>query len=208
MGEYADAIIERMIDYDPIRYRRKKDRNLALVNKTTLFITGKLSWCKILGEPVPNFNKDGREWTFEVEPNEAGIQKLLKAGLADRIKGAGYNIGTKGQHKDRPPFIQLKKTELSKDGNPNTPIRIYDADQNEWDKETLIGNGSIGDVKLDVRNYGAGKKLGVYPVAIRVTEHVPYESSEFGALDEEEGRAPAKKDTFREDFGLDDEIPL
>lgn len=180
---------------------------MAAVNKATVFLTGKLSWVKVLGDPVLNFNKDGREWTFEFEPNEKGLQALIKQGLTDRIKGQGYNIGTKGQHKERPPFVQLKKSELSKDGNPNTPIRVYDDNDADWDRDTMIGNGSEGDVKLDIRDYGVGKKKGMYPVAIRVTNHIPYESSEFGAMDT--GDRPAKpRDTFREDFGLDDEIPV
>lgn len=186
---------------------------MAAVNKVTAFITGKLQWARILGKPTQNFNQDAREWRFELEPDEKGLQVLIKNGLTDRIKGAGYNIGTKGQHKDRPPFIQLKKPEFNKDGNPNPPIRIYDGDDNEWDKTKLIGNDSVADVKLDIRDYGAGKKKGIYPVAIRVNELVEYQVSEFGGMDqgEDAGKKPAgkvKKDTFKEDFGLDDEIPV
>lgn len=182
-------------------------------SKAVVFISGKLSWAKVLGDPVVNYNKDGREWTFEVEPNEAGLQVLIKHDLADRIKGKGYNVGTKGQHKDRAPFIQLKRTEFSKDGTANQPIRIYDADDETWDGTVLIGNGSSADVKLDIRDYGVGKKKGVYPVAVRVTEHIPYASSEFGGMDgdDDDVSAPSKtkkKDTLKEDFGLDDELPI
>lgn len=183
---------------------------MAAVNKATVFISGKLHWAKVLGAPVMNYNKDGREWTFELEPNEAGLQTLIKQGLTDRIKGNGYNIGTKGQHKERTPFIPLKKSELNKDGNPNPPIRIYDADDTEWDTTKLIGNASGGDVKLDIRDYGPGKKKGVYPVAIRVTDLIEYQSSEFGGMDADAGKpAKAKKaDDFNKDFGLDDDMPL
>lgn len=186
---------------------------MAATNRATIFISGKLSWAKVLGDPVPNYNKDAREWTFELEPDEKGLQVMIKQGLTDRIKGQGYNIGTKGQHKERTPFIQLKKTELNKEGKPNTPIRIYDEDDETWDSNTLIGNGSSADVKLDIRDYGIGKKKGIYPVAIRVTDLVEYQSSEFGGMDkeEDEGFKPSKKskkDTFKEDFGLDDEIPF
>jgi hypothetical protein len=192
-----------------------KDRKLAVSNKVTAFISGKLSWAKVLGEPVVNYNKDGREWTFELEPDENGLQLLIKNGLTDRIKGMGYNIGTKAQHKERNPFIQLKKTEFNKDGNSNPPIRIYDVDDNEWDAKpndkgiptNLIGNGSEGDIKLDIRDYGPGKKKGIYPVAIRVTSQVEYEASEFGAMDSGHAKTPAV-DTFKRDFGLDDEIPV
>ncbi len=199
---------------------------MAVNGKATIFVSGKISWAKVLGDPVPNYNKDGREWTFELTLNEAGIQTILQQGLADRIKGKGYNIGTKGQHKDREPFLQFKKPELNREGKPNQPIRIYDEDQNAWDPmlnekgqpTNLIGNDSGVDVKLDVRDYGPGKKKGVYPAAIRVTDHIPYENAgEFGAMDGNDAPAAAKpkkavkKDTVAQDFGADDlndEVPF
>jgi len=182
-----------------------------LASKAVVFIAGKLSWAKVLGEPVPNYSKDGREWTFELEPDEKGLKTLLGHGLADRVKGKGYNIGTKGQHAERQPFLQFKRPEFGKDGSANDHIRIYDADDQKWDSETLIGNGSGSDVKLDIRDYGVGKKKGVYPVAIRVTDHIPYESSEFGGMasdDDTPKKKTVKKDTFKEDFNLDDEVPV
>ena len=56
----------------------------------------------------------------------------------------------------------------------------------------------------------------MYPVAVRVKELVAYQSSEFGAMDSDDfepeapakGKKAAKKDTFREDFDLDDDLPL
>ena len=183
---------------------------MAVVNKETVFISGVLNWVKVLDEPVPNYNKDGREWTFEIEPDEKGIELLKKHKIADRLKGKGFKIGERGQHAERNPFLQLKKSEFTRDGNKNTLIRVYDGDDNEWDRAVKIGNGSKGDVKLDIRDYGVGKKSGVYPAAIRVTDHIPYEDKkgpEFGPLNSEDKSKP-KKDTFREDFGLDDEIPV
>ena len=229
MGEYADYYIEDMldrIDRDISYISRKRNRNLAAVNKTTVFISGKIMWAKVLGEPALNYSKDGRQWSFEVELDEKSLQTLIKHGLADRIKGKGYKLGTKGQHKDREPFIQFRKTELNKEGNKNDPIRIYDAEDNKWDPmlndkgqpTNLIGNGSLGDVKLSVRDYGVGKQLGVYPDAIRITEHVEYEGggSEFGSYDNEGDETPAKpakakaakKSSFESDFDLDDDVPL
>ena len=188
---------------------------MAAVNKATVFITGKIYWAKVLGEPRLNYNKDGREWGFELELGEEGIAAFKKHKVVDRIKGKGYNIGQKGQFADREPFVQLKKTEFNRDGNPNPPIRVYDSEDEDWNQNTLIGNESVADVKLDIRDYGVGKKSGIYPVAIRVKELVPYQSSEFGAMDGDD--APATKSTKTEDFGkdfglepdeLDDEVPV
>jgi hypothetical protein len=180
--------------------------------KAVEFLTGKIYWAKILGAPRPNYNDDAREWAFEFEPNEEGLQVIIKHGLADRIKGKGYAIGTKAQHKDREPFLVLKKSEFNKEGEPNKPIRVYDADDTQWDEETLIGNGSSADVKIDIRDYGPGKKSGIYPVAVRIKELVPYVSNEFGGMDggdAPKGKAPAKKkDDFKKDFGLEDDDPL
>lgn len=191
--------------------------------KTVIFLSGILNWVKVLGAPRLNYSEDALEWAFEIEPDEASLQKIIKAGLSDRIKGRGYNPGTKGQHKDREPFIQLKKSELTKDGRPNPPIRVLDENDGDWAQDKLIGNGSAGDVKLDIRDYGPGKKKGVYPVAIRVTDHVAYQSSEFGSMDKEspsagkvaakEARAAEKVKTLEKDFeleveDLDDDVPF
>lgn len=182
----------------------------APANKKTEFLSGKIFWAKVIGAPRPNYGGDAREWTFEFEPDAEGIKVLKAHKLTDRLKD---------KYEDRGRFLVLRKTELNKDGNANPPIRLYDGEDQEWDKTKLIGNGSEVDVKLDIRDYGPGKKKGVYPVAIRVTELVPYQSSEFGGMDKDTDSAPkkgtskSKASTFEEDFGLanddlDDDIPM
>lgn len=176
---------------------------MPAVNKATIFMSGKLFWAKVLGEPRPNYGGDAREWTFEFEPNDEGVKLLKQHKLTDRLKD---------KHEDRGKYLVLRKSEFNKDGNPNPPIRVYDGEDNEWDRSRLIGNGSDADVKLDIRDYGVGKKKGVYPVAIRVTGLIQYQSSEFGGMDRDEG-TPARKDTFAKDFGIDeadlnDELPV
>lgn len=178
---------------------------MPAANKATVFISGKLYWAKVLGEPRPNYGGDAREWTFELEPDEKGLALLKQHKLTDRLKD---------KYEDRGKFLVLRKTEFNKDGNPNPPIRIYDGEDSEWERNKLIGNGSAADVKLDIRDYGVGKKKGVYPVAIRVTDLVAYQSSEFGGMDKDDDeatpapKAKAKKDTFKQDFDLDDEVPF
>lgn len=174
-------------------------------SKSVEFLSGKVYWCKVLGNPRPNYGGDALEWTFEFEPDEAGVAILKKHGLTNRLKN---------KYEDRGPFLTLRKSELSRDGNPNTPIRVYNEDNEAWDENTLIGNGSSADVKLDIRDYGPGKFAGIYPVAIRVTELVPYVSSEFGAMDAEndEEKAdtkPARKSAKQKVMeDLDDDIPF
>lgn len=179
------------------------DKNLAA--KTTLFLTGKIYWAKILGKPVPNYERTGNEWTFEFEPDAEGVKAVKALKLGDRLK-------TKYEADGRGAFLTLRKKELSNDGSPNEPLRVYDGEDSPWPDNTLIGNGSVGDVKLDVRDYGVGKKAGIYPVALRVTELIKYESAEFGGMDKPDTKPKTKAKSaapdFKADFNLDDDIPL
>jgi len=176
-------------------------------SKAVEFMSGKIYWAKITGNPVPNYSKDGFEWTFEFEPDAKGVAALKKHGLADRLKNK-----EDAKNPDKGPFLVLRQKELRMDGKKNDPIRIYDSEDAEWDRSNLIGNGSAVDVKLDIRDYGVGKKKGIYPAAVRVNDLVVYQSSEFGAMDDD-GAAPKKaakpkKEDKPWDNELDDDLPL
>lgn len=176
-----------------------------MASKTTVFMKGRVFWAKVLGDPRPNYNGDAREWSFEFEPDEDGLKALKDHKLLDRLKN---------KYEDRGKYLTLKKKEFDYEGRPNKPIRIYDSEDADWDQNKLIGNGTEVDLKLDIRDYGPGKKKGVYPQAIRIQSLVEYQSSEFGGMP---GRAKPEKapvdkaskdEQFRKDFDLDDEIPL
>jgi hypothetical protein len=77
--------------------------------------------------------------------------------------------------------MSFRHRELKKDGSPAEPLRIVDAENNAWNG-ALIGNGSKVDVKFVVKDYGVGKKKGVYIRAIRVLDLVPYISQDFAPL--------------------------
>lgn len=167
--------------------------------KNVVYLSGTIHWAKIFGKPHPNYGGDAMEWTFEFEPDADGVKVLKANKVADRLK-------TK---EGRKPFLTLKRKELRNDGDKNEHIRVYDNDSIQWPEETLIGNGSSVDVKLDIRDYGVGKFMGIYPQAIRVTKLVPYASSEFGAMDgksAEPSGKPKKEPQF--DIGLDDDVPF
>ena len=170
-----------------------------MASKKVVFVRGKLYWAKIIGDPRPNYGGDAREWTFEFEPDEEGLATFKENKITDRLKD---------KYEDRGKYITLRKPEFNKEGEPNRPIRVLKQDgTTEWGTD-LLGNGTVADVKLDIRDYGPGKKLGIYPVAIRIVDHVEYASNEFAPLEEvapKAGKAKAK-DTFKEDFGLDDDV--
>lgn len=168
---------------------------------TTVFVSGKIYWAKILGKPVPNYDGDAREWTYDFVPDD--ITFLKTHGLLDRLKED--KKGTMGGD-----FLHLRKPELDSEGEKNEPIRIYDADNLPWDSETLIGNGSDVDLKLTIADWGKGKKSSIWTKAIRITNHVPYVSNEFAGMGEAEPvkkpDKPKTKSRVMED--LDDDIPF
>lgn len=141
---------------------------------TTVFVTGKVYWAKIIGAPRDNYERTGREWTYEFEPDDIGF--LKKAGLLDRLKSKNATDG-------RGEYLTLKKPELDKEGNKNEPLRIYDHDGNPWD-DRLLGNGTEVVVKLNIVDWGRGKKKSIYTKAIRVEKLVPYTPDEFAGFDD------------------------
>lgn len=175
--------------------------------KAIEFLRGKVYWAKILGAPVSNYEGTGREWAFEFEPDEDGVKIIKNHKLGDRLKDKSSDERYAG----RGVYLSLKRPELDRDGNENKHIRIYDAEDNDWDHDTLIGNGSVVDLKIDIRDYGVGKKKGIYPVAIRVQDLVSYEKSEFGKMDGDAPKAQKKvkaTESVGSDFGVEDEDNL
>lgn len=175
----------------------------------TVVIRGETSFAKILPSQLTlNYNKDGKEWKLDLVLDEAVEKDLKKMGLADRIK-------YKDSYVDGRPFITLKQPELRRDGQENDPIKIVDAKNQAWNETAELGNGSIVDVKLNIKDYGKGKKKGVYIRAIRVVKHVEYKRDDFAPLAEDDplyAEAMATPD-FEKDFGLadddlNDEIPV
>ena len=156
-------------------------------------MNGKIHWAKIFGEPRMNFNKDGKEWTFEFEPDAEGVKALKKHKVADRLKNKD----------DREPYVTLKQKAERADGTANQPIRVYGPDNEAWDPEKFLGNGTQVSVKLTIVDYGVGKKKGIYPAAIKIRKHVPYTSTEFGAMDGDDGMLG--EDVF-DNNDLDDDI--
>ncbi len=160
-------------------------------------MTGIGNWMKVLGDPVDNFAKDGKEWTFDFTPDADGLKTLKGVKLAGRIKN---------KDDDRGDFMAFKQKATRRDGSPNRPITIVDARNRKWPEDQKIGNGSKIEVKFSVKEYGAGIQAGVYPQAIRILEHVPYERQEFAPLPEESEYVQHAPD-FAKDFGLDDDFP-
>jgi hypothetical protein len=158
-----------------------------MAKKNVHVIRGVVHWAKVLGDPVMNYQGDGREWTVDLTPDAEGIAKLEELGLGDRIKDKGD---------DRGRFMQFRQREKRKDGSLNRSIAVMDVDGNPWPATDLIGNGSTVDLKFEYKDYGAGKFAGVYPQAIRILERKEYVPQHFAPLDDDDEfkhDAPAEK---------------
>jgi hypothetical protein len=170
-------------------------------DRETVFVRGKIYWCKVLGDPVSNYERTGREWTYELEPEDTTFLKTHK--LLDRLKN---------KYDDRGPYLTLKKPELNADGEKNQPIAVYNSDNEAWDTDSLIGNGSTVVAKLSIIDWGKGKKQSIWTQAIRVEDLVPYKSNAFGGYESESPakEAPARKTTKEKvvDNVLDDDLPF
>ena len=196
-------------------------------------LRGRVMYAKVLGEPVPNYNKDGREWKLDFIPNDAKSAKVdLKGlGVADRLR-TRTNKQTDEAVYDGAPHLSFKQSEFKADGSPNSHIEVKDILGADWPQDKLIGNDTVVDMRFAVIDYGPGRLHGVYPRSIRVLDHKPFEQKSFTdvAPDDEyylKAQEAAKAaeiaeasvkvvehDTFKKDFGLedgedlDDEMPL
>ena len=144
---------------------------------------------------------------MDVTPDAEGKALLKKLGIADRLRQP-----KEGDSRTE-PFLSFRHKEMKADGTKAEPIRIVDANNDAWDGR-LIGNGSQVDVKFVVKDYGVGKKKGVYIRALRILDLVPYVSQDFAPLtsddeffsaaDEDKATEFTVQDALDE---LDDDVP-
>lgn len=181
---------------------------MASTNVRNVVLRGKASYAKILGDPVLNYNKDGKNWTMDLQIDRDTVKELKGYGISDRVK-------TKEEYLEGNSFLSFKQPELRRDGTPNTPIKVTDAAGNDWPPNSLIGNGSDVDVKFVVMDHGVGKKTGVYIRAVRVLNLVAYDRQEFETLAEDDefyqkAQESAKTPTtiLEELDSFEDEVPV
>lgn len=193
-----------------------------MANKNvTVVMRGKLMYAKVLGDPILNYSKDGKEWKFDLIPVDAKSAKaeLKGYGIAERLR-------IKDGYANNQPYMSFKQKEYKANGDANAPIEVVDILGKPWPQDKLLGNDTVADVKFAVVDYGPGKKHGVYPRKIRILDHVPYEGGGFEPVSEDdeyfakaaEAALQAEKTgniapDFHKDFGLeedelDDELPV
>lgn len=131
----------------------------------TVYLKGKVNWAK-LNKPDEKYGN----YTVDLYPDEASKEAYAKSEAQTAYK---TNEDTKEQFLIlRRPDVKLVGKELVKYGRPE----VLDKDNQPWDMENLIGNGSVVTCKLTV--YDTAKGKGSRLEAVRVEEHVPYAKRE------------------------------
>lgn len=178
-----------------------------------IVLRGKLYWCKLLGDPVMNRFTEEREWSVDFTPDKEGIKAIKAAGAGKKLKEP------KDDDEERnTPFISFRQREFYGEGENrkrSRPISVSNADGTAWDQNLKIGNGTVADVKFNIKDNGVGRPQGVYLQAVRILDHVPYEPKDFAPLSSDDEffskkpDAPAKKEMAPANADdLDDEIPF
>lgn len=181
---------------------------------TVIVVRGVLNYAKVLGKArphtgLPKYDK-GPYWSVDVAPDKASLAMIETVGVTSKLKEPSDKDKNR-VGKDK--YLSLKVLLNKSDGDTNDPPRVVDAQGNQWPENKLIGNGTVADVKIKVVDYGRASEKGTYVQAIRVLDLVPYESSEFAPLSEDDAffAAPEEDQGVTgpiEDEDLDDDIPF
>lgn len=148
---------------------------------TTHVIRGTAHWAKVLGPPRDNEYTGEREWSIDLTPDEDGRKLLKELGLSDRLREP------KGKDTREQSFLSFRHREYKADGEKADPIRVVNASAEPWTKEMgLIGNGSDVNIKFAKKDYGKGKKAGMYIRAIQVINLVPYVTQDFAPVESDD----------------------
>lgn len=132
-----------------------------------MIINGTAYWAKVVGAPGWGYKKQHKEWSIDVAISEDTRKALLAAGVD------GASIKNKGDEKG--DFLTFRRRETKANGDPGKPIAIVDAKGNDWDGKTLIGNGTLIQVKLALNEQEGKKTFKPGLIKIRVVKLVEFE---------------------------------
>lgn len=180
------------------------------------FITlrGRVAYARVLGEPMDNFDKDGKEYKLDFLIDDAkDLPRLKKLGISGKVK-------QKEDYLDGQPHMTVRQR-TEKVRNETTGLmewknrpKIEDIYGAAWPQDRLLGNDTVVDLKLRVADYGKALQKGTYISGIRVLDLVPYVKNAFEEIDKDDpyyikanaANAAAGNDEQEDDSGdADDE---
>lgn len=147
---------------------------LNLERKTTMsdvhIISGKAYWASVIS---PNT-------TYEPVYS---VDVCLDEDTKSLVESLGLTVQNKGD--DRGDFVKIKRKVYKRDGSERPSPIVKDSQNNNWDG-SLIGNGSMVNVKFATYEWEYNKKKGVASdlMALQVVDLVEYgDSKDFSAVE-------------------------
>ena len=192
----------------------------------TIIVQAKAYWCKLIGKPRPTYDENGLEWTVDILWDKVALEKLKEFGISGFYikKGKPNKDNTPNELTGKPITKFVRKAHRA-DGSPANPVTIRDENGDPWDGKTLIGNGSVVNLKItktEVALKGQPRRNKPILLELQVWDLVPYEGAPVDGGFPTKGNKEAKKknddefgfedesfkDNHQKDLDFDDEIPF
>jgi len=127
-------------------------------------------------------------WASVVSPNTTyepvySVDVCLDEDTKSLVESLGLTVHNKGD--DRGDFVKIKRKVYKRDGSERPSPIVKDSQNNNWDG-SLIGNGSMVNVKFATYEWEYNKKKGVASdlMALQVVDLVEYgDSKDFSAVE-------------------------
>lgn len=141
-----------------------------------VYVTGELKWARTKEAETDPWGNTAWKVTVFLDKGSESIETVMD------MQSQGIKNTLKKDHDTGQYFINFKRTAVDKKGKINTPPKVVDKDGNPLND--LIGNGSKGTVKLELRTFKlktGGNGAAATLDTIKVDELVPYEAREASA---------------------------
>jgi len=126
-----------------------------------VYITGKCHYASIT-EPNTKFDP---VWSIQVEVNDDNREVVEKSGL---------KVANKGD--ERGDFVTIKRKVHRKDGTQRNAPLVMDSQNNRWNNDKKIANGSTVNVKAIPYEWDYAGKSGVSAdlAAVQIVDFIEY----------------------------------
>ena len=126
-----------------------------------IYISGKCHYASII-EPNTKFDP---VWSIQVEINDDNREVVEKSGL---------KVANKGD--ERGDFVTIKRKVHRKDGTERTAPLVMDSQNNRWNNDKKIANGSTVNVKAIPSEWDYAGKSGISAdlAAIQIVDFIEY----------------------------------
>ena len=130
-----------------------------------VYITGKCHYASIT-EPNTKFDP---VWSIQVEINDDNREVVEKSGL---------NIANKGD--ERGDFVTIKRKVHRKDGTQRNAPLVMDSQNNRWNNDKKIANGSTVNVKAIPYEWDYAGKSGISAdlAAVQIVDFIEYSGNQ------------------------------